>query len=706
MPTIPDWVLDSKLETHFPPGSKYETVHTYYEQESLSQRPIKKSEHWQREKKIGDGGFGEVWLERCTKGSSHGHDVRAIKQMEVRRQVDYGHQQYERCFVKSFGWYQTESSLFIAMEYLELGDLQDYVLAQSQPLPEFEVQRIMSQILEGLDLMHENGYAHRDLKPNNILLRSCPPNDWWVKIADFGISKRIEDGLGKSTTMKGTFGYIAPELFGFTLKGTLYAVDIWAAGEIMFQILTKQPTFKHPGLVFNYVQTPNIFPSDRLLVNEVSQPGVEFVLSLMHPTPAGRISAKDALQHSWIDQPLPDNRQSAPLAYKEAHSTSSLDSVTGQLASWNTIKSPASPTASAPNSMIGKSASSNTIKPPEAFEAFIPKTEELKTSSLYTSANETVKFRPVQHERRKSANTVHTILPKTLEGHYGRVTSVAFSPDGKLVASGSTDQSVKVWNTITGAIHKTLEGHSRWVTSVAFSPDSKFVASGSRDSTVNVWNIQTGDIHRKLEGDMRESNSGYSQWVTSTAFSPDGVFLASGAEDITLWNTTTGEIQRMIDGYFKVVNSVAFSPDGILLASGSDDNTVKLWNTTTGDIHKRLDGHSAHINSVAFSPGGTLVASGAEDNTVKLWNTMTGAMHKTLEGHSGGVTSVAFSHNGKSVASGSDDSTVKLWNTKTGAVRKTLEGHSGWVTSVAFSPNGRLVASGSMDQTIRLWNAT
>lgn len=90
MPTVPDWVLDSKLETHFPPGSKYETVHTYYRQESLSQRPTKKSEHWQREKKIGDGGFGEVWLERCTKGNSHGHDVRAIKQMEVRRQVDYG----------------------------------------------------------------------------------------------------------------------------------------------------------------------------------------------------------------------------------------------------------------------------------------------------------------------------------------------------------------------------------------------------------------------------------------------------------------------------------------------------------------------------------------------------------------------------------------------------------------------------------------
>lgn len=227
-------------------------------------------------------------------------------------------------------------------------------------------------------------------------MRSCPPNDWWVKIADFGISKRIEDGSGKPSTRKGTEGFIAPEIYELTQRGTLYAVDIWAAGEIMFQLLTKQPTFKHLGLLFNYVQTPDIFPSDQLLANEVSQFGVEFVLSLMHPTPAGRISAKDALQHRWIDHVLPYNRQSAPVAYKEAHTTLSLDSVTEQLASWNTTKSPESPTASTPDSMTDRFAS--TIKSPEVFETFIPKTEELGTSSLQTSSNKIVKFQPVNKE--------------------------------------------------------------------------------------------------------------------------------------------------------------------------------------------------------------------------------------------------------------------------------------------------------------------
>ncbi|KAJ5425069.1 hypothetical protein N7465_000139 [Penicillium sp. CMV-2018d] len=676
MPTIPDWVLDSKLETHFPPGSTYETVHTYYEQESLSQRPIKKSEHWQREKKIGDGGFGEVWLERCTKGNSHGHDVRAIKQMEVRRQVDYGHPQYERCFVKSFGWYQTEASLFIAMEYLELGDLQDYVLAQSQPLPEFEAQRIMSQILEGLDLMHENGYAHRDLKPNNILLRSCPPNDWWVKIADFGISKRIEDGLGKSTTMKGTFGYIAPELFGFTPKGTPYAVDIWAAGEIMFQILTKQPTFKHPGLVFNYIQTPNIFPSNQLLANEVSQPGVEFVLSLMHPTPAGRISAKDALQHSWIDHLLPYDRKSAPLAYKEGHTTSSLDSVTEKLASWNTTKSPESLAASTPDSMT------SSFKPPEVLETFIPKTEELGTSCLPPSV-------------KQIPNLVRPII-STIVGHNAWVTSVAFSPDGRLMASGSDDTTIKLWDTMTGTIHKTFTGHSLFVTSVAFSPDSKFVASGSYDNnSLILW--QTGGTMQKILGN-------HFNQVTSVAFSPDGELVASGCLDntIKLLNTTTGAIQKRLKGHSDSVSSVAFSPDGKLVASGSYDNTINLWNTMTGTIWRTLEGHSRRVTSVAFSHDGKLVASGSDDNTVKLWYT-TGAVYKTLEGHSNRVQSVTFSPNGKLVASASFDSTIRLWNTTTGAAHKLLRGHSDRVQSITFSPDGKVLASGSSDKTVKLW---
>jgi len=142
------------------------------------------------------------------------HSARIDYNRELEAIAKFSHRKYEQCFVKSFGWYESPEHLFIAMEYLELGDLRIY-LDGKPPLPEHEAREITYQILDGLFLMHDNGFAHRDLKPNNILLKSCPPNDWWVKIADFGISKRIEDGLGVTNTLQGTPGYIAPELYGF-----------------------------------------------------------------------------------------------------------------------------------------------------------------------------------------------------------------------------------------------------------------------------------------------------------------------------------------------------------------------------------------------------------------------------------------------------------------------------------------------------------
>lgn len=388
-------------------------------------------------------------------------------------------------------------------------------------------------------------------------MRSCPPNDWWVKIADFGISKRIEDSLGKPTTLRGTEGYIAPELYELSQRGTPYAVDIWAAGEIMFQLLTKQPTFQHVGLLFKYVQMPDIFPCNQLLANEVSQLGVEFVLCLMHPTPAGRMSAKDALQHRWIDHALPYNRKSAPLAYKEACNTSAPESMTEKFASWSTTK------------------------PPDSLETFISRRkEELETSSLQTSSNENLMSEPVQQ---KTATAARMMLPGTLKGHSSRVTCVAFSSDGKLVASGSDDLKVKLWNTTTGAIYRAFESHSQSVTCVAFSVDGKFVVAGSDDQTIIFWNIITGATHRTLKG---------SSYVRSVAFSPDGQLGASGYDGgtVELWNNITGTIYKTLKDPFSVP-FLAFSPDSKLLASGSIPSQIKLWDTTMGDLHTTLDAH-------------------------------------------------------------------------------------------------------------------
>ena len=283
----------------------------------------------------------------------------------------------------------------------------------------------------------------------------------------------------------------------------------------------------------------------------------------------------------------------------------------------------------------------------------------------------------------------------TLKGHSGGVESVAFSPDGKRLASGSLDKTIKLWDTVTGKELLTLKGHSYRVKSVAFSPDGRRLASASR--TIKLWDTVTGKELLTLKR--------HSATALSVAFSPDGKRLASASRTIKLWDTITGEELITLKRHAVCpVYSVAFSPDGKRLASGNWDRTIRLWDTVTGEELLTLKGHSTHVYSVALSPDGQHLASGSIDKTIKLWNTVTGEELLTLKGHSYGVLSVAFSPDGKRLASGSHNSTIKLWDTVTGNELLTLKGHSLGVSSVAFSPDGKRIASGSSDNTIKLWD--
>jgi|GEM_PF-1297353 len=257
------------------------------------------------------------------------------------------------------------------------------------------------------------------------------------------------------------------------------------------------------------------------------------------------------------------------------------------------------------------------------------------------------------------ATTTSPEYLRTLTGHISMVNSVAFSPDGTTLASGSWDTTIKLWNVATGGLLRTLTGHTGYVYSVAFSPDGTTLASGSEDNTIKLWNVATGGLLRTL--------TGHTSYVDSVAFSPDGATLASGeCEDntIKLWNVATGGLLRTLTGHTGYVNSVAFSPDGTTLASGSSDNTIKLWNVATGGLLRTIIGHTSYVSPVAFSPDGTTLASGSWDSTIKLWNVATGGLLRTLTGHISIVNSVAFSPDGATLASGSSDNTIKLWDVR------------------------------------------
>ena len=289
---------------------------------------------------------------------------------------------------------------------------------------------------------------------------------------------------------------------------------------------------------------------------------------------------------------------------------------------------------------------------------------------------------------------------RTLTGHEADIISVAFSPNGQLLASGSWDDTIKLWQVHNrGAqLLKTLTGHKNPVLSVAFSPNGQLLASGSLDKTIKLWQVQDGGAQ------LLKTLTGHKADVNSVAFSPNGQLLASGSYDdtIKLWQVQDGGAQllKTLTGHKRWVNSVAFSPNGQLLASGSADDTLKLWQVQDGgaQLLKTLTGHEYSVFSVAFSPNGQLLASGSADKTLKLWQVQDGGAQllKTLTGHKADVNSVAFSPNGQLLASGSWDKTIKLWQVQDGGAQllKTLTGHKNPVLSVAFSPNGQLFASG------------
>ncbi|KAK7181704.1 calcium/calmodulin-dependent protein kinase type 1B [Paraphaeosphaeria sporulosa] len=353
-----DLVKDSKLKTEYRDGITQHTILT--SDRRNGHRKIKREQRWQRVGGIlGEGAFGTVWKEVLVGGQESDVKDRAVKRIRKRTGtstlVDYSREletiakfsrgqsisklliyeiplriytwlallyglidsQYKSFFVESYGWFESRDHVFITMEYFEHGDLQEYMNTAGR-MSEDDARSITYQILEGLYQMHDNGFAHRDLKPSNVLVRRTKDHEegWWVKIGDFGISKRAEEGMTALRTIAGTEGFLAPEVL--LKKGSLFleeaaiskmlmnereytfAVDIWALGEIACRMMCGSQPFLTD--LAAYANARSEFPTSKLQDSMMTAKGIQIVQGLMKPFPRNRLTASDALAHVWFDE--------------------------------------------------------------------------------------------------------------------------------------------------------------------------------------------------------------------------------------------------------------------------------------------------------------------------------------------------------------------------------------------------------------------
>jgi WD40 repeat protein/serine/threonine protein kinase len=699
---------------------------------------------------IGEGGMGTVWMAQQTEPVKRMVAVKLIKagmdskqviaRFEAERQALalMDHQNIAR--VLDAGTTDAGRPYFV-MDLVKGVPVTDY--CDQCRLTTRERLDLFLSVCQAVQHAHQKGVIHRDIKPTNVLV-AIQDGQPMVKVIDFGVAKAINQRLGEHTLVTGfhqligTPLYMSPEQAEMSPLDVDTRADIYGLGVLLYELLTGS--------------TP--FEKERL-----SQAGYDEMCRIIReeePTrPSARLSTlKDQL--------------TTVAAQRRTEPRQLLRTIQGEL-DWIVMKclekdrSRRYETASAFAADVQRYLRDEPVEacPPSAWYRFRKFARRHKRGLLTaavvvvavvltTAGSGVLIWRALDREQRGaylqrialaeqswSANNLSRMealleqCPADLRGwewrylkrlrypglsplrHESPVLNVAFSPNGKLLATGTQAGVVRIWQAKTGQELRKWPAHEMNATTVRFSPDGRYLATGSWDMTVKVW-----DVEKILRGEVSEPllRREHTSRVWSVAFSPDGQRLASagGKEkdetgQLKVWNLNTGQEALAFD-FTWTVRCVQFSPDGRHLATAGEE-LVKLWDAGTGQEQLTWREHQELFQAVAFSPDGRrLAAVGGllavhPDREIKVWDAQTGQEVFSLHGHVGALRSVAFSPDGRRLASAGLDQTVKLWDTATGQEVLTLRGHLDNVFCLAFSSDGDQLASGSVDNTVRIWSA-
>ena len=634
-------------------------------------------------KLLGQGGFGKTFLAINEAKPSQPYCV--IKQFfpqaqgtnSVHKAVELFEQEAQRLhelgrhpqIPKFLAYFTQDNRQYLVQEFIDGQNLAE-ILHSEGAFSEQQIRGLLNSLLPVLDFIHTHNVIHRDIKPENIICRTPPSPPYQGEARACFQTSPSDLDPPKSPLKRGTLTEFSPLLKGGWggspgLKtdprgGQLVLVDFGAAK------FANGTAFALTGTVIGSARyaAPEQARGKALLTSDIYSLGVTCIHLLTDVDPFDLYSDSE---DTWVWR---DYLHNNPVSQ---HLGQVLDKMLERATSrryqsaaeiLKDLNSPSTTVASIPSASVGFTAPST----------------------------------PLTHNWR---------CVETWIGDDRRVNAIAISPDGKIIASGGDDKTIKLWDLTTGKILRTLKGHRDSIRAIAFSPDGQLLVSGGNDCTLKIWQVAKRQKPLTLKG--------HYGFVNSVAISPDGQILASTSEgetaELKLWLLPDGD-EIKYSGTVYCVSCVAFSPLGELIAIGRDFGGIKLCQMPTYETHCILN-RSGTVTSLAFSPDGQTLASGNTGKTIKIWQPSTGEELRILKTHSprinspkgdsGKVNSVAFSPDGQILASGSNDKTIKIWELSTGEVICTLTEHSAPIQSVAFSPDGQTLISGSWDKTIKIW---
>jgi eukaryotic-like serine/threonine-protein kinase len=604
-----------------------------------------------------------------------------------------------------------EGMPFFCMEYLEGGSLAGKV--NGQPQPPQAVAELVESLARAVHAAHEQGIVHRDLKPANILLDGAGV----PKITDFGLAKHWREEAGQTGShIVGTPSHLAPEQVRRDGVAIGPATDVYALGVMLYELLTGRVPYRGESSMDTVLQVLHEEPVPPSRLRPRLPADLETItLRCLNKNPLRRYASAaelaDDLRRWRNREPI----RARPIGLFERlarwcqrrpalaamGAALFLVSVLGLLGVFWQLREAVHEKETA-DAERGRALRQRDAAEWQTYRANIGAATSAVQLHNFDSVRRYLAAAPEKYRNWEWAHLSSLLEPAytPFRGHEDRVQAMAFSPDGRLIASGSADRTVRLWEVATGREMAVLRSHERRVTQVSFSPDGRRLASTDGGRAVRLWDPTTGALVAKLSGALEHAYS--------LTFSPDSRFVGIQGQDaaVYVWEADTGKPRHTLRHRSTASGHVAFTPDGKRLFGGAVDGMITAWDVESGKMALTWRAHSAPVRALCISPDGKCIASSGDfpEYAVRLWDATSGREMTTLRGHKNQVTHLVFSRDGSRLVSACADQTARLWECSTGRALAVLQ-HRGPVTWAAFRPDdAQLVTSGD-DQTLRLWDA-